>query len=79
MTLNGNIDAGTWSVTAESVPSPEGGYGCLIHVEHTGPEAQFTHTFAHHSTFENETDAVLDGLREGMLWIELKSRHAFHV
>jgi hypothetical protein len=79
MTMNGTISADTWTVTVETVPVPEGRYGCHIHVSYTPPEAGFTRDFAHHSTFESETAAVLDGLREGILWVELRTRRAFHL
>jgi hypothetical protein len=79
MTLNGTISAGAWTVTVETVAAPQGGYGCHIHVSSTPPDAQFTREFIHHSTFENETSAVLEGLREGVMWVELKTRRAFHM
>lgn len=79
MTMNGTISADTWTVTVETAPAPEGGYGCHIHVSYTPPEAQFSRDFSHHSTFESETAAVLEGLREGVLWVELKTRRAFHL
>lgn len=79
MTLNGTISAGTWTVRAETAPAPQGGFACRIEVAHGAEEARFTHAFAHHRTFESETEAVLEGLREGVLWIELKRRHAFDV
>lgn len=78
MALHGTISSDAWTVTVETVPAPQGGYGCRIHVAHAPPEAQFTREFSHHGTFENETAAVLGGLREGMLWVALKTRHAFH-
>lgn len=79
MALNGTINAGSWSVSVETAPAPLGGFGCQIHVTHTTPGAQFNHAFAHHRTFESETTAMLEGLREGMQWVELKSRHAFEI
>jgi len=79
MTLNGNINAASWSVAVDTAPAPQGGFSCQIHVTHTNGDAQFTHTFTHHRTFESETAAVLEGLREGMVWVELKSRHAFNL
>jgi len=79
MTLNGTINADTWTVKAETLPAQHGCYGCRIRVFHTSPKAQFSREFTHHNTFESETMAVLEGLREGVLWVELKSRHAFVV
>jgi hypothetical protein len=79
MALSGTINADTWTVGAETVPAPQGGYGCRIRVSHTSPTTQFSRECAHHCTFENEATAVLEGLREGVTWVELKTRHAFHV
>ncbi|RQH05808.1 hypothetical protein [Paraburkholderia dinghuensis] len=79
MSLNGTISGAAWTVIAETVPAPQGGFGCRIHVSYAPPEAQFTREFTHHSTFENETTAILEGLREGVLWVELKTRRAFHM
>jgi hypothetical protein len=80
MTLRGTVDAGTWIVEAMTAPSPQGGFTCNISIMPGSPEQlPFSHAFAHHRTFDTEAAAVLDGLREGMLWIDLKNRHAFHV
>jgi hypothetical protein len=79
MTLKGSIDSGIWRVQAETAPAPQGGYTCLITVAHGAQEQRFNHAFAHHRTFESETAAVLEGLREGVVWVDLKSRHAFEV
>ncbi|WP_233870417.1 hypothetical protein [Paraburkholderia adhaesiva] len=79
MSLKGTINGATWTVIAETVPAPLGGYGCNIHVSYAPPEAEFTREFTHHSTFESETAAVIEGLREGALWVELKTRRAFHM
>lgn len=79
MTLKGTVDTDTWSVEATTSPAPEGGFGCQINITERLPEKRLRHAFVHHRTFENEADAVLEGLREGMLWIGLKSRHVFQV
>ncbi|MEX3846373.1 UDP-glucose 4-epimerase [Paraburkholderia sp. BR10882] len=79
MSLNGHIDSGAWRVQALASPAPQGGFRCEICVTH-GPQTQcFSHAFAHHRVFETEREAVLEGLREGMVWIDLKIRHAFDV
>ena len=79
MTLKGTVDAGTWIVEAVTSPAPQGGFVCHISIMQGEPEQPFGHAFAHHRTFDTEAAAVLEGLREGMLWIDLKSWHAFHV
>ena len=79
MTLKGTVNAGTWIVEATTVPAPQGGFVCHISILQSEPEQPFGHAFAHHRIFDTETAAVLDGLREGMLWIDLKSRNIFHV
>jgi hypothetical protein len=79
MTLKGSIDSGIWRVQAETAPAPQGGYCCQINVAHGAQEQCFNHAFAHHRIFESEIAAVLEGLREGMVWVDLKSRHAFDV
>jgi hypothetical protein len=79
MTLKGTIDSGTWRVEAETSPAPQGGFCCLINVAHGSNEQHFKHAFPHHRIFEDEIAAVLEGLREGMVWVDLKSRHAFDI
>ncbi|WP_293036443.1 UDP-glucose 4-epimerase [Paraburkholderia sp.] len=79
MTLKGSIESDIWSVEAETLPAPEGSFCCRINVTHGAPAQCCTHTFAHHRVWANEMDAVLDGLREGMVWVDLKFRHAFAV
>lgn len=79
MTLKGNVNEGSWSVEVETSAAPGGGYHCRIRVTQTVPERTFSHDFTHYRTFEDETTAMLEGLREGMTWIELKRGHTFHV
>jgi hypothetical protein len=79
MTLRGTVDAGTWIVEAITSSAPQGGFTCRISIMERSSEQPFGHAFAHHRVFETESAAVLDGLREGMVWIDLKSRHAFHM
>lgn len=79
MTLRGIVDAGSWIVQAITSPAPQGGFTCQISITQSAPAEEFGHAFAHHREFETEAEAVLDGLREGMLWVDLKTRHAFHV
>jgi hypothetical protein len=79
MALKGTIESGTWSVESETSPVPQGGFSCRIRVTHGSPGQRFIHTFAHHRTCASETAAVLDGLREGMVWVDLKLHHAFEL
>jgi len=79
MSLNGRIDSGAWTVEATTSPAPQGGFRCEVSVAHSAQAQRFSHAFAHHRVFENEREAVLEGLREGMVWIDLKIRHAFEV
>ncbi|MBB2981167.1 MULTISPECIES: hypothetical protein [Paraburkholderia] len=79
MTLKGTVDSDTWIVEAVTSPAPQGGFSCHIAIRQRAPEQAVCHAFDHHRTFVTETAAMLDGLREGMLWIDLMNRHAFHV
>ncbi|PXW25392.1 UDP-glucose 4-epimerase [Paraburkholderia caballeronis] len=80
MTLKGNISEGSWNVVVETSPAEGGGYRCSVHVTHEVPGHDvFRHSFTHYLTFPGEREAVLEGLREGMTWIELKRTNAFDV
>lgn len=80
MTLKGNVSEGSWGVVVETSEAPGGGYHCNVQVTHgAGEHGAFTHHFTHHQTFASEREAVLEGLREGMTWIELKRMKAFDV
>lgn len=80
MTLKGSISEGHWNVAVETTPAPGGGYRCTVHVTHERrAHDTFSHTFTHHRTFATEHDAVIEGLRDGMTWIELKRTNAFDV
>jgi len=79
MGLKGNISEGSWNVVVETTAA-SGGYRCTVHVTHELPGREaFRHAFTHHRTFSTEREAVLEGLREGMTWIELKRTNAFDV
>jgi hypothetical protein len=78
MTISGNVSEADWSVSAE-VNETATGYDCRIQVSHRTPEGVFTHVFKHGGTFATEHEAVLDGLREGMVWIELKRAKTFDI
>jgi hypothetical protein len=76
MTLSGKVGKSDWSVSAEAHPTT-GGFDCLIRVSHSGPDGAFEREFKHCKTFPTEREALLDGLREGIVWIELKMSKAF--
>jgi hypothetical protein len=78
MTISGTVSEADWSVSAE-VDETDGGYACRIRVSHRTPDGVFTHEFKHSRIFATEREAVLDGLREGMVWVELKQAKTFHV
>ncbi|CAB3789771.1 hypothetical protein LMG28614_02997 [Paraburkholderia ultramafica] len=71
MTLSGKVCDGHWSVSVVTHPAP-GGFDCSIQLSHTTAEGVFTHEFRHDTIFPSEREAVLAGLREGMVWVQLK-------
>ncbi|SAL57731.1 hypothetical protein [Caballeronia humi] len=72
MTLKGAIDCAQWSVHADTLEVPDG-YACEVRVEHGDASgASFEHRFRECGPFDDERDAILAGLREGMVWIGLK-------
>ncbi len=71
MTISGNVCDNGWSVSAET-HQVSGGFDCSIQVSHNTREGDFTHAFTHSSIYPNEREAVLAGLREGMVWVHLK-------
>jgi hypothetical protein len=72
MALTGKIDGEDWSVHADTLDVP-GGYVCELRVEHRDPGGgRFEHRFRHFGRFDGERDAILAGLREGMVWVGLK-------
>jgi len=80
MALKGSINEGSWNVAVETTAVAGGGYRSTVQVTHElAGCSPFTHTFTHHRTFATEHDAVIEGLREGMTWIELKRSNAFDV
>ncbi|MFM0080630.1 UDP-glucose 4-epimerase [Paraburkholderia sediminicola] len=78
MTISDNVSEADWSVSTE-VNQTAGGYGCRIRVKHGMPEGVFTHEFRHSRIFATEREVVLEGLRDGMVWFELKRAKTFHV
>jgi len=71
MTISANVSDAGWLVSVET-HEVEGGFACTVHVNHPRPEGTFAHEFRHNDVFSTEREAVLAGLREGMVWIELK-------
>lgn len=78
MTITGKVSEADWSVSTE-VNQADGGYECRIRVTHRTPGGVFTHEFKHGGIFAAAREAMLEGLREGMVWIELKQAKTFHV
>ncbi|NRO96978.1 hypothetical protein GWC77_13715 [Paraburkholderia sp. NMBU_R16] len=81
MTVSGKVNEHDWSVSADVQPA-SGGFVCTIHVDHVDhadPNGKFEHCFKHHRVFGTEREAVLEGLREGMIWIEQKMAHSIHL
>jgi hypothetical protein len=73
MNLLGKItdEKRNWAVKAETHESG-GGFSCEIHMTIHSEEGEFAHEYKAERTFDTEQDAVLYGLREGMVWIDLK-------
>jgi hypothetical protein len=72
------VTGNDWTVFADAFPA-DGGFGCEIHVGHTGTGGVFKHRFRHSRVFATEREAILDGLREGMVWISLKQSETIHL
>jgi hypothetical protein len=79
MTLAGNIHEGDWTVEVETIPAEAGGFRCHVKVEHGSSEGRFRHAFDHSRSYPTEREALLEGLRAGMTWIELKMSQAFDI
>ncbi|MBB5467602.1 hypothetical protein HDG32_003725 [Paraburkholderia sp. CI2] len=79
MAISANAQEGTWSVSVETREAQEGGFLSTIHVKHVSPEGDFERTFHQSRVFAVEREAVLEGLREGMTWIALKTTRTIGV
>lgn len=79
MPLKGKVDDEGWSVRVETRQAHDGKFCSDIHVSHRTQGGAFVHVFKNHETFPTEREAMLAGLREGMIWIELKRSRTFHV
>ncbi|SAK91435.1 UDP-glucose 4-epimerase [Caballeronia hypogeia] len=73
MPIKGQVDNEEWSVTCTTELTAQG-IVCSIGVEQRSVEGgRFMHRFRHVGTFDNEREAVLAGLKEGMTWIRLRA------
>lgn len=79
MTVTGVVSSEFGTVEAETMLSAHGKYLCRIKVIQGAAEQGHSHSFSHHRIFDSERDAVLDGLHEGMVWLDLKLNHVFRV
>lgn len=79
MSLTGKVDEDGWSVRVETRHAADGKFCSDIHVSHRAQGGAFSHTFTKCEAFPTEREAMLAGLREGMIWIELKRSRTFHV
>jgi hypothetical protein len=78
MALTGQVTGDDWSVSTNSIPA-DGGFCCEVHVAHGGAAGEFKHQFRHSKIFTSECETVLDGLREGVVWIGLKRAETIHL
>jgi hypothetical protein len=79
MSLKGSVDDADWTVTCIAEQTPRG-VECSISVEQRNVEGgRFMHRFRHAGIFQDEREAVLAGLREGMTWVRLKATHTINV
>lgn len=76
MTLSGTAQGPCWNVSVRTSPAP-GGFVCHIRVAHQGVRGAFEHQFSHATHVAVEREALLAGLREGMLWIDHKMAQTF--
>ncbi|KAK45599.1 UDP-glucose 4-epimerase [Caballeronia jiangsuensis] len=79
MSLKGSIDGSDWTVSCSTEQTPRG-IECSISVEQRNADGgRFMHRFKHAHTYNNEREAILAGLREGMTWIRLKGSNTISV
>ncbi|ALV58662.1 MULTISPECIES: hypothetical protein [Burkholderia] len=65
MILSGEVHETDWSVASEAVTAEPDGFRYRIHVTLESPDGAC------------EREAVIDGLRVGMTWIEMKKANIF--
>jgi len=80
MNLSGRVDDGNanWSVTA-ATHEAEGGFISQIKVTARCLGGDFAHEFKDSQIFITERDALLHGLREGVVWIDLEISRTIRV
>jgi len=78
MALKGQVTGDDWSVFTQGIPVGDS-FCCEVHVAHSVPAGEFKHQFRHSKIFARESEAVLDGLREGVVWIGLKRSEMIHL
>lgn len=78
MTLSRGVCEDNWAVSARTQVTA-GGFDCRIHISHAMPNGTFEHEFKHSGVYPTEREAVLAGLREGMVWVELKMSKTFNI
>ena len=78
MSMSGKVSESDWAVSA-TVGPVSGGFTCSIEVEHSDPTGKFMHRFKHHRVFRTEREAMLEGLRDGLIWIEQKMARSFYL
>jgi hypothetical protein len=78
MTLTGNAHETEWSVDV-TTSAVDRGYRSNVYITHQSASGAFTHDFQHSGPFATEREALLEGLREGMTWVELKKSGALHI
>ncbi|RDJ99770.1 UDP-glucose 4-epimerase [Paraburkholderia lacunae] len=71
MALSGSVCDNDWSVSVVTHQTADG-FCCSIQLNHNAPEGVFKHEFTHSGVFSTEREAVLAGLREGLVWVQLK-------
>ncbi|HDR9511543.1 hypothetical protein C5615_33825 [Burkholderia cepacia] len=79
MALSGELHDADWTVAIETIAVETGGYQCRIHVTVRSPDSTCEREFPHHRVFATEREAALEGLRSGMIWIEMRKSQTFTV
>lgn len=70
MELAGHIDGTDWTVAAQSSSASEG-YGALVTLSMRGTHPHMERSFHCETLFPTQADAILAGLKEGMILVDL--------
>lgn len=70
MNLSAKVDGGGWTVAACARESGAE-FGCLIGTSIVAPGGSVVREFTHDQIFSTPQEAVLEGLRAGMTWVDL--------